>query len=285
MITALVLQVHVAHIHVLGTCALISVGASFNPNRIIPHPLQVIRHQSTGRRSKRTRGENDSVKLNHLQMNQGSPVSTPSCLSPVPPPSYLCCPRSPITIYPTNLCLLRTRLPLTSAINTLLVIRNTYILSMQVSKRSQYSLIHSILANSPSIPELLHTSSFLTECIRDTPTKLLTHFNLRTLNYFPSLSTSHTHASAAYNAVGTITPSRRHVFACMPNSPLHSTLFFSVLKDLYPLIHCVPQRFHILHQLPLATQVLKTRLEWQKSVWSHFKTFLWNQRYILYTEI
>ena len=78
-----------------------------------------------------------------------------------------------------NIGLPRTRLPLTSAINTLLVIYTVLNHSLHVPKPSQYSLIGST-RYLPSVPALLRTSSFLTLSIRDTPTKLLKQFISRT---------------------------------------------------------------------------------------------------------
>ena len=70
-----------------------------------------------------------------------------------------------------------------------------------------------------------HTvSSFRTLSIRDTPTKLLKHFISRTFT-FRLLALLILHASAQYNAVGTITPSYIHFLAFISNPLLRSTLF------------------------------------------------------------
>ena len=84
----------------------------------------------------------------------------------------------------TNLRLPRTRPGLTSAINTLLAIR-ILIHSFHMSNSSQYSLI-SPTRYSLSISALLSTSSFLTQSIRDTPTKLHKHFISRTFSFLLS---------------------------------------------------------------------------------------------------
>ena len=73
-----------------------------------------------------------------------------------------------------NLGLPPTRSPLISAINTLLAIRYSSILSTCPNHLN--TLWSALLANFLSIPALLGTSSFLTLSIVDTPTKLLKHF-------------------------------------------------------------------------------------------------------------
>ena len=105
------------------------------------------------------------------------------------------------------------------------------------------------------MPALLRTSSFLTLSIHDTRTKLLKHFISGT---FPFLLSALLipHASAPYNAFGTITSSYRHFLAFIQN-PLLPSAHFSALPTLYT--HhsfCVPHLFHILHQLLLATPVI-----------------------------
>ena len=87
------------------------------------------------------------------------------------------------TIQP-NLCLPRTRPPLTSSINALLAIRYSSILSTCPNHLN--TLWSALLANSLSIQALLRTSSFLTISIRDTPTKLLKHFISRTFTFLLS---------------------------------------------------------------------------------------------------
>ena len=104
-----------------------------------------------------------------------------------------------------NLGLPRTRPSLTPAFNTLLAMRYSSINCFHMPKLSQYSLIRTTL-NSVYIPALLRASSFLTLSIRDTPTKLFKQFISRTFTFFLSALLI-PHASAPYNAVGTITPS------------------------------------------------------------------------------
>ena len=58
--------------------------------------------------------------------------------------------------------------------------------SFQMPKPTQYSLA-CCTCNSLSIPAFLHTSSFLTLLIHDTPIKLLTHFISRTITFLLSL--------------------------------------------------------------------------------------------------
>ena len=87
-----------------------------------------------------------------------------------------------------NLGLPRTRPPLTSAINILLAIR--------------YSSIQ-------DTPTKLLKCFISSLSIRDTPTKLLKRFISRTFTFLLSALLI-PHASAPYNAVGTITPSYRH---------------------------------------------------------------------------
>ena len=76
-----------------------------------------------------------------------------------------------------------TRPPLTSAINTLLAIQYSSILS--TCPHHLNTLWSALLTYSLSIPALLRTSSFLTLFIRGTPTKLLKHFISRTFNFLP----------------------------------------------------------------------------------------------------
>ena len=65
------------------------------------------------------------------------------------------------------------------------------------------------------------------------------------------------HASAPYNAVGTITPSYRYL-AFIPSPILQSTLFSAPYAQYTIHSFCVPHHFHILHHL--RPQVLKTIL-------------------------
>ena len=92
-----------------------------------------------------------------------------------------------------------------------------------------------LLANSLYIPALLRTSSFLTIFIRDTPTKLFKHFISKTFTFLLSALLI-PHASALYNAVGSITPSYRHFLAFIYNRLLLRTLFSSPQSSI-PLIH------------------------------------------------
>ena len=133
------------------------------------------------------------------------------------------------TIQP-NLCLPRIRRPLTSAINTLLAIRYSFILSTRPNHLNTHW--SALLANYFSIPALLCTSSFLTLSIRGTPTKLLKHFISRTFTFLLSALLI-PHASAPYNAVGKITPSYRHFLAFIPYPQLIRTLFRAP-QALYP---------------------------------------------------
>ena len=95
-------------------------------------------------------------------------------------------------------------------INTLLAIRYSSILSTCPNHLN--SLWSALLANSLFIQALIHTSSLLTLSIRDTPTKLIKHFIWRTFTFILSALLI-PHASASYNAVGTITPSYRNFLA------------------------------------------------------------------------
>ena len=169
-------------------------------------------------------------------------LSNLSCIDVQPPQSFLSFPRPP-SHHPSSITSvsLVSRPPITFAINTLLVIRYSSILSTCPNHIN--TLWSSLLAYSLSIPALLRTSSFLTRFIRDTPTKLLKHFISRTftLLLIP-------HASAPYNAVGTNTPSYRH-FLAYPQSSITLHTFQRSPRSI-PLVHSV---YHILHQLPLAT--------------------------------
>ena len=129
-----------------------------------------------------------------------------------------------------NLGLPRTRPPLNSAINILLAIRYSSIIS--TCPNHLITLWSAQLANSLSIPALVRTSSFLTLFIPDTRTKLLNHFISITFTFLLSALLI-PHASAPYNAVGTITPSYRHFLAFIPNPVLLRTLF-RASQALYP---------------------------------------------------
>ena len=83
----------------------------------------------------------------------------------------------PPSCHASNLTLVypHTCPPLTSTINTLLAIRYSSILST-CPNNLIYVLWCTQLTNSLSTPALLHTSSFITLSICDTPTKHLKHF-------------------------------------------------------------------------------------------------------------
>ena len=96
---------------------------------------------------------------------------------------------------------------------------NTRLFSPRV-KTSRYSLIHST-RQLIAIPALLGSSSFLTQSIR-----VEWIFNPYSRTFTLVLSALLIpHASAPYNAVGTITPSCRHFLAFIPNPILLSILF------------------------------------------------------------
>ena len=142
----------------------------------------------------------------------------------------------------------RTRPPLTSAINTLLAIRYSSILSTCPNHLN--TLWSALLANYFSIPALIRTSTFPTLSIRDTHTKLLKHFISRIFTLILSAFLI-PHASGPNYADGTITPSYRQFFVFIPI--LYCSAHFSALPTLYtPYSFCVSHPFHILHQLPLA---------------------------------
>ena len=134
-------------------------------------------------------------------MYQGSPLSPISLSRSFHRHSYAAQGHLHISIQ-SNLDLPRTRIPLTSAIYTLLAIRHSSILSTCTNHLN--TLWYALLANSLFHPALLLTSSFLTPSIRDTPKTSQTLY-LKNI-HFPSLSTSHPQASDLYNAVCTIIP-------------------------------------------------------------------------------
>ena len=126
-----------------------------------------------------------------------------------------------------NLGLPRTRPPLTSAINTLLAIRYSFILCM-CPKPSQYSMIrstHQLPFDTSSPTHLLIPNSI---SIRDTPTKFFKHL-ISTFTFLHSALLI-PHASAPYNEVGTITPSCRHF--------LYRHLFYRHFFYLSPILYC-----------------------------------------------
>ena len=123
------------------------------------------------------------------------------------------------------------------------------------------TLRSSLFVNSLSIPALLRTSSFLTQSIRDTPTKLLKHFisssQEHSLSFFQHFSYP-MHLLRTTPLVQLLLHIDRHFFAFIPYPLLLRTLFSSP-DALYPSFNFVyiPHPFHIPHQLSLATPVLK----------------------------
>ena len=97
-----------------------------------------------------------------------------------------------------NLGLPHTRLLLASAINTLLAMKYSSILSTCPNHLN--TLLSAQLANSLSISAILHISSFLTLYICDSPTKLVKHFISRTFNFLLSaLLISHAQSAIQYH--------------------------------------------------------------------------------------
>ena len=166
-----------------------------------------------------------------------------------------------------NLGLPRTRPPLTSAINTFLAIRNSFII--YTCPNHLNTLRSALLANSLSLPAHLRTSSFLTLSIRDTPTKLLKHFISKT-----SLSFSqHFSYSMPLLPTSTLVQLLCHIDTSWP---LYCSAHFSALPTLYtPYSVCVPHPFHILHQLPRAIPCRYLRQS-ASSNGSLLNTFQWN---------
>ena len=131
-----------------------------------------------------------------------------------------------------NLGLPSTRPSLTSAINTLIAIRCSSILSTCPNHFN--TLWSALLANSLFIQSLLRTSSFLTLSVRHTPTKLLKHFKEHSLSFsqhlsYPMPSLFHT------------TPLQldKYFFAFIPNPLVQHT--FQRSSHSLPLIHSVFQ--------------------------------------------
>ena len=149
----------------------------------------------------------------------------------------------------------RTHPPLTSAINTLLAIQYSSILSTCPNHFN--TLWSALLANSLSITALLHTSSFLTLCLY--PFVILQPNFSNTSSQEHSLSFSQ-HFAYPMPQLRT-TPLVRlllHINTSWPFSPILYCLgHFSALSMLYtPHSFGVPHPFHILHRLPLVTPVL-----------------------------
>ena len=100
--------------------------------------------------------KNSRVKLNHLHMNQGSPLLHNFCaLSCSLLHHHPSAAQGHLHASQPNLSLLHTRSPLTSAINTLLAIWYSFILSIWPN------LLNTFWSTQLTTP-FLHTSSFLT---------------------------------------------------------------------------------------------------------------------------
>ena len=122
--------------HIPDNCSVIFISCAFftvYPNHIVdrhPTPLQVIttRAREGGPKEHRTK-QNGSVKLIQLHIHQGSPIfyifysRAASTVTPLSPKATF------IPSIQPNLGLPHIRPPLTSAINTLLAIRYSSILS------------------------------------------------------------------------------------------------------------------------------------------------------------
>ena len=226
-------------------------------------PLQVIIHPCAGGRYERTKGQakmpawNSIINICTRAKGLYSDINTPSNLSryradstviPMLPKATF---TSPIQPY---LGLARTRPPLTSAINTLLAIWYSSILSSCPNHLN--TLWSAVLANSFCIPALLRTSLFLILSIRDIHSR-------------DTVSTSHTRCY-------TITPSYRHFFAFIYNSLLLSTLF-SALHANYPIYFVYHILFSSSISCHLRPQVLKTFHFFQRSPFSLtcIRSILW----------
>ena len=88
-----------------------------------------------------------------------SMLSDNSCIVMQPPPSFLCCPRPP-SHHLSSLTIVSLVPTLTSAINTLLTIQYSSILSTCPNHLN--TLWSALLTNTLSIPAIVCTSSFLT---------------------------------------------------------------------------------------------------------------------------
>ena len=122
----------------------------------------------------------------------------------------------------------------------------TKLVSRNLFSRIHFTIYCIGVRKSVFIPALLRTSSILTPSIRDTPTKLHKHFISRTFTFLLSTLLI-PHASAPYNAGGTITPSFRQFLAFI-SSPLLLHTHFSAPPTLYTLhSFCVSHTFHNLH--------------------------------------
>ena len=202
--------------HILDICAFIFSSCALLT--VNPTPLQVIttRARESGPKEHRA-NQKWRVKLIQLHMR----------IDAQPPPSFLCCPRSP-SHHPSSLPRSSSYPSSTDFSHQHPSGHRVLIRSFHMLKPSKYSLICST-RQLLSIPALL---PFLTLSIRDTPTKLPKHFTSRRFNFLLSVLLI-PHSSAPYNAVGTITPSYRYFMALTPSPLLLSTLF-SAPHALYP---------------------------------------------------
>ena len=182
-----------------------------------------------------------------------STLSDLSCIVAQPTPSFLYCPRPPLitpSIQPI-LGLPRNRPPLSSAINTLLAIRYSSILSTCPNHLN--TLWSVLLANSLSIKALLRTSPFLTPSNRYT--KLLKHIISRTY-FFLSHHFSYTMPLLRTTPLVLLL---LHIDTCWTLSPiLYCSVHFSARS--IPRIHSV---YHIIFtsstsSTSLRSQVLET---------------------------
>ena len=204
------------------------------------HPSPGDNHQGERTQGQAKTAEWNSFSYRYTRALQStlSPIFLAFCRA------YTVIPLLPKAIYTPsiqpNLSLPRTRSRFTSAINTLLAIWYSSILSTCPNHHN--TLWSALFANSLSITALLSTYSFPTLSIHDTPTKLLKHFISRTFTLLLSALLI-PHASTPYNAVGTITPSYGYILAyilyCSYTSIAQHTFSAPML---IPLIHSV---YHI----------------------------------------
>ena len=211
-------------------------------------------HQSTGGRFEKTQCQAKWPReIRSVTYVPG--LSTLSDLSRIvahPPPSFLCFLRPP-SHHPLSL----TSVSLARVSHWLRALTPFW----QYGTHLFFPHAQTISALSDLLYSLTPYSSYPTHLFisnsihRDTPTKLLKHFISRTFT-FPLSALLIPHASAPYNAVGTITPSYGHFLAFIPNPLLLRTLF-SAAQALYPtFILCTTSLTHP-PSLPLATRVLK----------------------------
>ena len=158
----------------------------------------------------------------------------------------LCCPR-PLSRHPSDLPRSTPGPPSTYFRHHHRSSHTVLIHSLHVFKSSQYSLSHSTRQLA---------SSFLTPTINNTPTKHLNHYISRTFTFLLA-ALPIPHASALYNAVGTITATYRHFLAFIPNPQLLST-HFSTPHALYHAFIVSHNHFTSSIHCHLPHQVLKT---------------------------